>query len=483
MFTIKNAIKNIYRYRNKYIIFGVLYLILILTASVCVNIFVQMRQVTDNILREYASVVTFSPWSTSVRDGYYTLDYQDEPPDWIRMLKEEYQRLPEIFKHIDDIRFLRYNFSVNHPKEDIAELNVELHIGGDITLFDSTRFEPIIVLGYDLSLIHLVPGDFDLESGRMFENGGEAVIAKNSKFIPRVWDENEGLNGEWVPSGIYEAWNDLDLGDKIVIKNDDGIYKEFTIVGIQSEKPEYDEETIRRLIYTTFESAEYFESVSDPKRNNPSLGPFRREGNRGYYLLSDRETVLVIGYEALVYLSSPENYFRLDSEVSGIATIQPFFSDFWTLTNLTRNMYHYAVLFIAIVGFILIVITIISTVILLGNRRYEIAVLRSSGMKKSRLIINYLIEKLAFIWGIAVVSLIIAPFIASPFTVNVFEGIREFVSPEFFENLTQGINFNLLVQNIGLVFGGTTVIVMMSLILACINIIRFEPLKIFNKRY
>ena len=489
MFTIKNAVKNIYRYKNKYIIFGVLYLILILTASVCVNIFVQMRQVTNTIVKEYSSVVTFTAWASSVEDGRFILEYRRANPesaDGTRLLKEEYLKLPDVVNHIDEIRFLTYNFSVNHLKEDAAELDVELHIGGDVISVNSQHFEPVIVSGYNLSLLHLVPEDFILESGRMFENGGEAVIGRNTKFIPKIWDENtlseyDNLYGDWIPSGIYEAWNDLDLGDKIIIKNDDGIYKEFTIVGIQTESPDYDENTNRRLIYTTLDGAEYFDAIASPNRESSRIGPFIQ--GKSFSQFEIRNTMISFGYEALAYLDFPENYFRLENEMAGIAIIEPLFPDFRALTNITRNMYHFAVLFIVLTGIIILCVTIISTIILLSNRRYEIAVLRSVGMKKSRLILSYLIEKLAFIWGIAVISLIIAPFIARGFTGSIFENIKEFVSAEFFENLTQGVNFALLLQNVGLVFGGTTAVVMLSLILACINIVRFEPLKIFNKRY
>jgi hypothetical protein len=38
-------------------------------------------------------------------------------------------------------------------------------------------------------------------------------------------------------------------------------------------------------------------------------------------------------------------------------------------------------------------------------------------------------------------------------------------------------------QNVGLVFGGTTAVVMLSLVLACVGIVRFQPLKIFSKQY
>jgi len=81
------------------------------------------------------------------------------------------------------------------------------------------------------------------------------------------------------------------------------------------------------------------------------------------------------------------------------------------------------------------------------------------------------------------VSLIAAQFIAPLFTRGTFDGIRELVSPEMFSQLTGGAGLEMLLRNAGIVFGGTTAVVALSLVLACINIVRFEPLKIFNKQY
>ena len=271
----------------------------------------------------------------------------------------------------------------------------------------------------------------------------------------------------------------LDLGDKIVIQNDDGIYKEFVITGILEQNPDDVENTNRQMIYTTFEGAEYFDGIADISDVNVTITP-----SDGFAVRMERSNLVRMGYDGLIYVDSPDNYWILRSNMYDAGVwIEPLFPNFRALTDLTQNMQVWSIIFVAIAGLIIISVTIISTIILLNSRKYEIAVLRSAGMKKSRLVLNYLIEKLAFIWGIAAVSLIIAPFMAKPFTISVFEGIKEFVSVEFFESLTQGINLDLLLKNIGIIFAGTTLVVMLSLVLACINIIRFEPLKIFNKQY
>jgi putative ABC transport system permease protein len=478
MFIIKNAVKNIYRYKNKYILFGVLYLVLILAASVCVALFVRMSAVTDNIAREYAGVVRLQ----GVGRGTASL------PD--RLVKEEYVELKNV-RYIDDLRFLKYNFATSSLRENVSALEVEINIGRDITPVNTSRFEPVFISGYNLSLLYLALEDFNLESGRMFENDGEAVISKNSRFIPhspRRWDEDTQMPIEPQPLAD-EFWNDLDLGDKITIKNADGIYKEFTIVGIQAENPDDGIHTNRRKIYTTLESAEYFDTIAAVEGVGTlgySITPIT-EHNSG----RDESNIIRMGYDTLVYLDKPENYYALfnylinnDININGLYfMVYPLFSDFWALTSLARTIQVNMEAFMMLAAFLIIVVTIIVTIILLNNRKYEIAVLRSVGMKKSKLILSYLAENLAFIWSIAFVSLITAQFIAQPFVSRVLEGIHEFVSPEMFEQLTHSANIELILQNIAWVFGGTTAVVMLSLILACINIVRFEPLKIFNKRY
>ena len=424
LFLLKNSVKNIYRYKSKYIMFGILYLILILAASVCVNVFVRMSEITDNILREYAGV---SRLHGTISDMYNLPD---------RLAKSDYLTLKDI-DQIDDIRFLKYNFHTDFIKENVSELKVS----GDN--------DDVFIIGYNMSLLHLAENDFNLESGRMFENDGECVI----------------------------SWNESDIGDKIIVANDDGIYKEFTVTGIQSQND------TEKMIYTTLESAEYFDSIALVKEagiKTYSINPL---------IENEKSNLIPMGYEVLVYLDSPETLLNLQSELANIEIygfsfyFEPLFPNFRPLINLTRGMETNAAGFMIITAFIIICVTIISTVILLNSRKYEIAVLRSAGMKKSRLILSYLIENLIFIWSVTIVSLIITQFISPLITSNVFIGMREFISVDMFENLTKAANPELLLNNIIFVFGGTTAIVMFSLILACVNIIRFEPLKIFGKQY
>ena len=455
MFTIKNALKNIYRYKNKYILFGILYLILILAASVSVTMFVHMGKTLDNLSREYCSVVRFKEFLT------------EERPQ-----KDEYLKYKNM-ENISDMKFFKYSFSTNHLKENISELQVEVHFDGRIKSLDYLLYDSTFVLGYNTSLLHLAADEFNLEKGRMFENDDECVIAKNSKSHKDS-----------------SAWNFLDLGDKIVIKNNDDIYKEFTIVGIQKENSEDDINTTRRMIYTTLESAEYFDNIASALRGNYITAPENTVdiGDRNFNFSSNNPQVSIkMGYDVVIYLDSPEKFEELRAEMRSVSGdlygIEPAFENFRTIWQLIYSIQASGIGFIIITAFIIICITIISTIILLNSRKYEIAVLRSAGMSKTKLIISYLVENLVFIWSISIISLTAAQFIAPLFSNKVLENMREFMSAESFANITNGINCYATIQNIGIVFAGATAVVMLSLILACVNIVRFEPLKIFNKQY
>jgi len=185
MFTIKNAIKNIYRYRNNYKLFGVLYFILILAASICVNLFIQSSTLTYNLQRDYHGTVA---------------RFFEEPKNRLpRNTREDFLSLTEI-EHIDDVRFYKYNFATHYITmidDDlaVAALEIELNIADDIlplsgndTLHghrwlsdDELPFKSVFVLGYNTSLplLNFASGELDLESGRIIERDGEAVISKN----------------------------------------------------------------------------------------------------------------------------------------------------------------------------------------------------------------------------------------------------------------------------------------------------------------
>ena len=378
MFTIKNAIKNIYRYRNKYILFGILYFVTICAAVVSFNIYTGIDKIADDTLKDYGAF-------------YFRLMGESN-----RFLKDEYLKYKNV-EHVDDLKFYKYNFITNDLKEHIPELNVQLNLSDETKLLKDI-YPPVFILGYNTSLLHLAADEFNIEYGRMFENNNECVISINSKS-----------------SADSDTWSKLDLGNKIIIENTNGIYKEFVVVGIQRQDTRDDEHTNRRVIYTTLESAEYFEIIASDKKRSYFLGNDEDLKNPDFIsAITDK----AMGYESLIYLDSHENYqdfyLKLIHENLQFG-LQPLYQDFHVIKNFVFNIKDINSRFAIIITFIIMVVTIISTIVLLNSRKYEIAILRSAGMKKRRLILNYLLENIFFVWGITIISFIVSAFISNIF--------------------------------------------------------------------
>ena len=448
MYTIINSLKNIYRYLGKYKAFAVLFIIVILAAAICVNIYLRMDKITDNILHEYASVVRFDSPIRSAAD-------QQKP----RMTKNEYLQYKNN-EYISDIRFFRYIFYAGNTT---CEIKKSLIFNGKKQSWGGSG-QPFIIIGYNTSLLNLETYEFKLEQGRMFEKDDEAVIDKN-----RLYPDGKEFLGK-------EGWNDLELGDKVVLYTDAGLYKEYTIVGILEQDPENTREDYYYALYTTLEGAECFDSIAKPNRY--AIAEYLTKH------LPCSDMFLNTGYDTLIYLESPEYFTPLSNMLfSDGIRIKTLFPNANALLNLTNSMRMICVVFMVIAGLLIVCVTIVSTNILLNTRKYEIAVLRSIGMKKSRLILGYLIENLAFIWGITLIALIAAQFIAPLFSGSVTGEMSALVSPEMLANLTSVTNIGFVLENVGIVFIGTTAVVILSLVMTIVNIVRFEPLKIFSKQY
>jgi len=436
MFFIKNAIKNIYRYKTRYILFGILYFIIIFISEITINLYFYMIKINDNLLKEYCNVVKIESSEHISKMSY--MEYLNS-------------------QYIEDVKIRQYNFCTSGLNGQFFDKeNIQLYTSNGLKTLDYLLYNPVFIFGYKSDLLYLSDLELNINKGRMFWNNGECIISQNRKR--------------------YDNWNTLDIGDIIVFENSEGIYKEFTVVGILKEDVYNDHNTNKRFIHTSYENSEYFEDVLGVNQYN------------GYDIDAEHglKKSIRLGYDALIYL---KNYNDFDNFFNEVLTksnytrfVVPLFSDFYTVRNFINTIKGWSILFTILIIFILISMTIIITIMFLNMRKYEIAVLCSIGMKKSRIIISYLMENITFVWGITVISFINAQFISKIVSGFLLTDIQNLIPAE---NVSDIFNTNIwiLLQNTGVVFGGMTAIIMLSLILACINIIRFEPLKIFNKQY
>ena len=488
LFLLRNSVKNISRYRSRYILFGILFFITAIALSLSLSVFSNGGVVLETYMMEFFAT--------------YRAGHTPQFPtgvDRMSAFEKEYFLSFLDNQYVTELSFVNYRFStalihgtvytspnyrlppeilVQYPDAtpvlpaQLAYLSVELRTKSGTKSLTDFFYNPVYVIGLDLE--ELNPSDkkqFVLSKGRMYENDNECIIAVSSK----------------IPD---EEWNLLDVGDTIAMSTAENTYKEFIVVGVLRDNTDLSEGDQTRVLFTTFDSALFFKGSITSSVGfllNPGVMPPTRSGQVNtpinflpYNPYGQREEYYekFEGYTVLIRIKSYEynNAFLSEKDPDyGVSSISPDDATHVMRMVLQDSQSQRMMYIWIIAGFIVAVIATM-TIMILSNRKYEIAVLRSVGMKKSRLILSYLTENLTFIWGLAVVALILAQ---TAYYLFLNQGLTDGVYARFMPDSP----WPLILQNVGITFGGVTAVAVLSLIFAAIYIVRFEPLKIFNKRH
>jgi len=458
IFIVKNAIKNIVRNRKKYILFGVLYLLLITILIVMLKVFFFARESHTAYRREFFGALDIGWGNPSFTiDDFYFPTLQDPIAQ-----KERYLEVKES-PYVYDVRFYSFTFQAFYTHRERSPYH-DYHFNtirearfnqNDIRLIRDGEYTEIgelqsnlSVHGLDMTLQHLA--DFELELyacspeqdyGRMLENDNEAVVFWGSCIHSPFWS------------------NDLRLGDRIIFELG-GLQQEYTIVGFIRPPSSADWSahlTGNIHLFTTLKSAEKFNIFP------AAIG-------------------LGAGYDAIVFLNDPEDFQAFRREVFNTFHdrswwAMPFSRLGYSATTVGSFIYTvqgWSMLATILTSFFIILLMIISAIILTNRRKYEFAVLRSMGMSKSNIVLGNIIENITLMWGLFILAFLVA---GTLFYILVLPHL----------SASSPINIDLpssliASRSLLLAFAGTTAFVGLSLIVSSIHILRFEPLKIFNKQ-
>ena len=458
IFVVKNAIKNIGRNRRKYVLFGVLYLLLIIILITMLKVFFFARESHAAYRREFFGALDMG-WghpSLAIHDMYFPALYE------ARSQKDRYLEIKEI-AYVYDVRFFSFTFQtfISHSErspynpDSFMEIRTARFTQDEIRLIrdgvDTEMAElgsNLNIHGIDLSLQHLEEFELELyacspgqDYGRMFENDNEAVVF-------------------WGSCAHIPFWpNDLRLGDTIIFELE-GLYQEYTIVGFV-RPPSATSWSSNRMgyihLFTTLDSAERF-----------NIFP-AQIGRRA-------------GYDAIVFLNNPEDFQAFRREV-----FETFRDRGWWATPFSRLGYStttvgsfiytvqgWSALVAILISLFTILLMTISSAILTSRRKYEFAVLRSMGMSKGNIVLSNIVEKIVLMWGLFVLAFLVA---GTLFYI--------FILPYLSASSPIQVELSLALiasRSLLLAFAGTTAFVGLSLIISSIYILRFEPLKIFNRQ-
>jgi len=454
MFTIKNAIKNIHRNRTHYKLFGTFYFVIICLAAVFINMFVYSNNSIDKLKIEYGGTLIITQHGNFAEQiKYFNLD--------------NYMQFNDS-RYVESVKIRSLTVSTGQMGEYPSDIekNVYIHIKTNNETRQLKNLYNNAVYFTALNFENLTKDEQDkfiLSQGRIFENSGEAVIAVNKK-------------------NPIEEWNLLGLGDTVTVTIGENLIKEYAVVGILQDNEAITANAKTRVLYTTFDEFSELTNILEDNFTSVTMGEINNPFNVKFS--NNNYTVPIEGVEVVAELKSCEDYYEFHSETSGKGyTAEPLNPNVNRILHMLDDSRATGFTFTFFTCLIIIVSTVIITIISLSNRKYEIAVLRSVGMKKSQIIFSYFIENLVFIMILSIFSLIISPFISNIFISFKLSGFEMSIIKDTLNNSNELINLVLMFQNTMIVFGVTIGVVILSLMLACINIVRFEPLKIFNKQY
>ncbi len=359
MFIVKAAFENIKQSMNKYILFGIL---LLLVTAACVISFFEYDlsyNILEDIKNEFGSILVIN----------YKI-----PKDQIDEISKSV--------YIKEIRYTKYIYKIDKGHIDINDENF-------LTLSENdNRFNHLFLAGYNMEYGNILnnPDTAFLLDGRMFENDDECIIT--DKFI-----EKYNLKG----TGIK-------IGDNLKITNET-VSKTYIVAGIiDSGKLFGRKKTNYAFIYTTMNSASAFE-------NDEVMT----------YLDSYTNTKYSLGYNVLYYLKSYNDYKSFGKETFNKYNLLPQYAKegFEVLITPLENTQEVSLIFIVVVLFIGALITIIITFLNLNERKYEIGVLRSIGMSKPMIMMLFIIEIFIFITVVIIIGIITGYALAGFFTENI----------------------------------------------------------------
>ncbi|MGN0563325.1 MAG: ABC transporter permease [Candidatus Heritagella sp.] len=386
MYLLKNAWRNVIRFRGRSILIGVIVLVVALASCLALSIRAAAEQTRASTLEGMNITATISVNRTAwmqQEDGEEKdqEEKQSELENLPRLTLEEL----ETYAQAESVKSFTYvkNLMMNAGEDGLQAVGA------------SDREEPGGPAGH-ASFLSGESGDFtvsgysDADSIESFRNGTSAVTEGNLYL--------EGAaTGECLISEELSTLNDLWVGDTITLENpqEEGDVYTLTISGIYSTEEGSSgsfastSQDPANIIYVSAETVEAIE------KNSQNVCGESTDEETGETVT----TALTAGVTGTYSFASEEDYqaFPEQAEELGLDTdtytvsssdMQSFENSLSTLENLSQFALYFLVVILAIGAVVLIVVHVFS----IRERKYEIGVLMSLGMRRSRICLQFVAE-------------------------------------------------------------------------------------------
>lgn len=364
MYILKNAFISIKRNKGRNILIGI---ILVVIACAC-TITLAINNTASDLIASYKNSYKRQLSITFNRENMKKdMDFSNK--DGIENAKNKFENIASYT--VSDIK----KFSKNkHIKSYYYTEEISLN-GNSITKVESTNNENNDNQGpkmekKDNQLDFTLTGYSDKEAMSEFISGKY----KMSKIANNAW--KKVFTGKYVfINEELATYNNLSLGDKITLKDSDDKTYEFEIIGIFSENSDSEEEKslFSNSANTLITSTNAIEEITTQNENVKSnLKPT--------FIIdsySNKEAI-----EKYFYKQGLDENYKVETNedevtqaLSGVSNVKSFATIFFIIT-------------LTIGGIVLFILNMIN----IRERKYEIGVLRTIGMSKVKLTMQFILE-------------------------------------------------------------------------------------------
>lgn len=494
MYILKNVIKSITRNRTRNIL--ILIVIVIISISCCVSL--SIKNSANKLIESYNSSNEIIGKLTVNRENLRkdVKSKKSETDDSSSNILENLSKLTidDIKNYGESIYVKSYYYTIqtdmnssNIQKASLDNQQENLESDDKFKLDDfknSNTGKSSTVKG-DFSVI----GYSSLSAMSEFEDGTYKIVKGT------IFDEES--SGKCVISEELAEENDLDIGSKILLENPNNVEETFEleICGIYSDSTQNSEFSMfsnsANKILTTYNTVnDIVESSSDDNKLNSQF-------DASFVLISKN---VISGFEEELQEKGLSSYYTLTTNNEDVEnSLKPI-----------QNLSNYASIFLLIVLIVGGVILLIINMINIRERKYEIGVLRSIGMKKGLVSIQFILETFIVTLVAVLIGTIIGSIITVPVANKMLESeissllqerqninqnfgmdskMQKSIEPDadirdtykngnYITKLNAVIDFNVVLKLILI----SILLTFISSVISTITILRYSPLKILSSR-
>ncbi len=370
MFILKNAFISITRNKGRNILIGVIILVIACASTITLAINNTASDLINSYESAYDKELTISFDRTNMMKD---VDFSDR--DNMDSIKEKFDDISSYtiddvkkFAESDYIRSYYYTYNISLNGNNIEKAKSESNNNSNMPNFPGGRND-LAGSSYDFTL----NGYSSLEAMSEFVEGTYEI----TEIIDNAWDI--AFNGNYVfINEELASYNNLNLNDKIKLEDENGNTYEFEIIGIYKENDNNTSSTMSMFsnsVNTIITNADCLVAITNSNENiKGTVNPT--------FIIDDYENADKIN-EEFHEKGLDENYTVETNEelaTSGLTSVQ----------NVKSFATTFLVITLLIGGIVLFIINMIN----IRERKYEIGVLRTIGISKVKLTMQFVFELL-----------------------------------------------------------------------------------------